>query len=82
MLDVLTATIMMIWPVRGYQDCPNTEIILCMCLANERRRYNATLSLIGWAHVQGDPYQHGKGSNPLRYFAPSFRNINMILKNW
>ena len=29
-------------------------IILCMRLANERRRYNVTSSLIGWAHTQND----------------------------
>ena len=29
-------------------------IILCMCPANERRRYNVTSSLIGWAHAQDD----------------------------
>ena len=28
-------------------------IILCMCPANERRRYNVT-SLIGWVHTQND----------------------------
>ena len=27
------------------------RIILCMCLANERRRYHVTSSLIGWAHT-------------------------------
>ena len=31
-------------------------IILCMCPANERRRYNVTSSLIGWAHTQNDPW--------------------------
>ena len=31
------------------------EIILCMHPANERRRYNVTLSLIGWVHPQNDP---------------------------
>ena len=30
-------------------------IILCMCPANERRRYNVTSSLINWAHSQNDP---------------------------
>ena len=30
-------------------------IILCMRPANERRRYNVTSSLIGWAHTQNDP---------------------------
>ena len=31
------------------------RIILCMRPANERRRYNVTSSLIGWAHAQNDP---------------------------
>ena len=30
-------------------------IILCVCPANERRRYNVTSSHIGWAHTQNDP---------------------------
>ena len=29
--------------------------ILGMSLADERRRYNVTSSLIGWAHTQNDP---------------------------
>ena len=33
----------------------SSGIILCMCPANERRRYNVTSSLIGWVHVQNDP---------------------------
>ena len=32
-----------------------TGIILGMGLTNERRRYNVTASLIGWAHTQFDP---------------------------
>ena len=31
-------------------------IILCMRPANERRRYIVTSSLIGWAHVENDPW--------------------------
>ena len=31
-------------------------IILYMCPANERWRYNVTSSLIGWVHAQKDPY--------------------------
>ena len=31
-------------------------IILCMHPANERQRYNVTLSLIGWVHSQYDPW--------------------------
>ena len=30
-------------------------LILCMRPANERRRYNETSSLIGWAHTKNDP---------------------------
>ena len=30
-------------------------IIMCRCPVNERRRYNVTSSLIGWAHSQNDP---------------------------
>ena len=30
-------------------------LVLWMCLAKERRRYNVTSSLIGWAHSQNDP---------------------------
>ena len=29
-------------------------IILCMCPANEGRRYNVTSSLIGWVHTKND----------------------------
>ena len=37
--------------------CANVSgIILCMCSANERRRYNVTLSFIGWAHSQNDSW--------------------------
>ena len=32
-----------------------SRVVLSMGLANERRRYNVTLSLIGWAHIQNDP---------------------------
>ena len=31
-------------------------IIWCMCPANERRRYNVTLSLIGRVHTQNEPW--------------------------
>ena len=33
----------------------NAGIILVLGSANERRRYNVTLSLIGWARYQNDP---------------------------
>ena len=42
----------------------NPGIILCMCPANERRRYIVTSSLIGWAHTQNDPC-NGPHFNPL-----------------
>ena len=35
--------------------CQGAGIILCMCLANERRRYIVMSSFIGWAHTQNDP---------------------------
>ena len=35
---------------------PCTGIILSMGSANERRRYNVTSSLIGWAHTQNGPW--------------------------
>ena len=35
-----------------------TGAILCMRPANERRRYNVTSSLIGWAHARNDPWIH------------------------
>ena len=35
----------------------NTRIILYMRPANGRRRYIVTSSLIGWAHIQNDPWR-------------------------
>ena len=35
--------------------CIYAGIILCMHPANERRRYNVTLSLIGWVHAKNQP---------------------------
>ena len=37
-----------------HSDFRTAVIILCMRLANERRRYGVTLSLIGWAHTEND----------------------------
>ena len=34
---------------------PGAGIVLCMCPANERRRYNVTSPLIGRAHAQNYP---------------------------
>ena len=42
------------WFLYG-QESNDAGVILCMCSANERRRYNVTSSLIGWAHSQNDP---------------------------
>ena len=39
------------WAVRH----PWSVIILCIRSANERRCYNVTSSLIGWAHTQNEP---------------------------
>ena len=36
----------------------NTGIILCMCPANERQRYNVTSPLIGWAHTKWSLQHH------------------------
>ena len=42
-------------PRRGDQALlRNSVIILCMHPASERRRYNVTLCLIGWANAQND----------------------------
>ena len=38
-----------------FSDITYSGIILLMCPANERRRYNVTSSLIGWANKQNDP---------------------------
>ena len=40
----------------SYVDPCSTGIILYMRRANERRRYIVTSSLIGWAHLQNDPW--------------------------
>ena len=37
-------------------------IKLCMCPANERRRYIVTSSLIGWVHSQNDPWGYNPGT--------------------
>ena len=37
---------------------------LCTHPANEKRRYNVTLSLIGWAHTQNDPFAMCVTSDP------------------
>ena len=39
----------------GKAEGPWTNDRLCMRSANERRCYNVTSCLIGWAHVQNDP---------------------------
>ena len=41
---------------RGHNDTSVARIILDMCSANERRRYNVTLSLFCWVHTQNNPY--------------------------
>ena len=41
-------------------------IILCGRPANERRRYNVTPSLIGWAHTQNDPCMITAKSAPIQ----------------
>ena len=39
---------------------PKLWMILCMCPANERRRYIVKSSLIGWAHSQNDPCKYSQ----------------------
>ena len=39
-------------------------ILLRMHQANERRRYNVTSSLIGWAHEPNDPCKSGRNHIP------------------
>ena len=41
---------------KNYGLNKDAGIILHMCPANEKRRYNATSSPIGWAHTQIDPW--------------------------
>ena len=43
-------------------------MILYMRPANERRCYNVTPSLIGWAHSQNDPWQAACGTNVVKSF--------------
>ena len=40
----------------GKYICILTGIILCMRPANEKRFYDVTSSLIGWAHIQNNPW--------------------------
>ena len=42
--------------VKGHVQTEASGIILCMGPANERWRYNLTSSLIGWMHIQNDPW--------------------------
>ena len=42
------------WPNPMMAHMIDAGIILCMHLANERRRYIVMSSLIGWAHAQND----------------------------
>ena len=53
MNNKLSLVQIMAWQQAGNR--PLSEIILCLRPANERRRYNVTSPLIGWAHTQNDP---------------------------
>ena len=57
-------------------------IILCMRLANERRRYNVTSSLIGWAHPQKDPWYTPCCINPSDAATEIIRSIAWLLMPW
>ena len=41
----------------SFSLCMNIRDLLWMRQANERRRYNVTSSLIGWAHSQNEPWK-------------------------
>ena len=45
------------WILCHPTPCQKSKINLGMGSANERRRYNVTSSLIGWAHTQNDPWK-------------------------
>ena len=47
-----------------YSCWKSTGIILCMRPANGRRCYNVTSALIGWVHIQNDPWSM-KYANPM-----------------
>ena len=51
-------------------------IILCMRPANERRRYNVTSSLTGWAYAQNDLWENTK-INPCVEFISGNINIHL-----
>ena len=53
-----------------------TFTILCVHSSNERRRYNVTSSLIGWAHIQNDPWIKGLGFDSKRGFWLTLNNNN------
>ena len=57
-----------------YLYTTTTGIIFCMRPANERRRYNVTSSLIGWAHSQNDPC-HNKTQHNENYMLVSHMKI-------
>ena len=52
-------------------------IILCMRPANERRRYNVTSSLIGWAHSRYDPDWFALSYVLLCFLFISFKIISL-----
>ena len=60
-------------------------IILCMRPTNERRHYNVTLSLIGWAHSRNGPCksmgQWVKQTALVHIMFKTFLEEN-ILRNW
>ena len=46
-------------------------LILCMCPANERRRYTVTPSLIGWAQTQNNPWGSVTPSSQCQWGFPA-----------
>ena len=58
-------------------DAEEAGIILCMRPANERRRYNVTSSLIGWAHAQNKPRVGSVGCVELLWLSLLSNTINV-----
>ena len=49
-----------------------------MCPANERRRYNVTTSLIGWAHIETDAWVVIRDFDHVGGVDISWANIELV----
>ena len=56
-------------------------IILCMHPANERRRYDVTWSLIGWAHAQNGPWECADDVPSRQGLHTHAHQCNVIISN-